>query len=73
MVRNKLTICKNYHVQPSEVDILPFFEYEWMLGGINDDIEREQEEQKKQEQNQSSMPSMPNFNMPDLNNYSVPD
>ena len=32
LVRNKLNICKEYHIQPSEIDRMPFYEYEHIPG-----------------------------------------
>ncbi len=63
MVRNKLHICKEYHIQPSEIDKMAFFEYEWILEDIKHDVEEQEKRQKEQEKNQKA----PNYKMP---NYS---
>lgn len=77
MVKNKLFISKEWHIQPSEIDKMVFFEYEWMLEEINI-IQKEQEKQNQEEEKKYasmqksykpqnlSMPSMPKFNMPSM-------
>ena len=63
LVRNKLNICKEYHIQPSEIDRLQFYEYEYMLEEIMKDIKEQEKRQKDQEKEQKkSMGSMPNYN-----------
>lgn len=62
MVRNKLNICKEYHIQPSEIDRMQFFDYEYMLEEINKDIKEQEKRNKEQEkQQQSTMGSIPNY------------
>ncbi len=65
MVRNKLHICKEYHVQPSEIDSIPWYEYEFII----EDINKDNEESKKDNDSidaksimrdaKNSMPKMP--------------
>lgn len=60
MVRNKLYICKEWHIQPSEINVMPFYEYEQILQEINI-VQKEQEKrQQQQEKQQNSM--MKGFN-----------
>ena len=62
LVRNKLNICKEYHIQPSEIDRMQFFDYEYMLEEINKDIKEQEKRNKEQEkQQQSTMGSIPNY------------
>lgn len=61
LVRNKLNICKEYHIQPSEIDRMPFYEYEYMLEDINADI-KEQEKRQKEEEKKYGNVSTPNYN-----------
>ena len=63
MVKNELYICKEWHIQPSEINRLPYYEYEWILEDINED-HKEQEKRSKEEQKQydSMKQSMPNLN-----------
>ena len=51
MVLNKLYICKEYHIQPSEIDRLVFFEYEYMMDEIKV-IQKQQEKQREAEDKQ---------------------
>ena len=82
LVKNKLYICKEWHIQPSEIDKMIYFEYEWMLDDINED-HKEQEKRSKEEQKQydSMKKGMPNMNnmmsninkgMPQLPKISIP-
>lgn len=81
LVKNKLFICKEYHIQPSEIDKMQYWQYEWLTDEIKE-ITKEQEkenerQQKEQESLKSSMntnsmmrniqSSMPSFNMPTVN------
>ena len=59
LVRNKLFICKNYNIQPSEIDRMWYFEYETLVKEINEYQKKEEEEQKKQEKEQNK--NMPNI------------
>ena len=50
-MKNKLYICKDYHIQPSEIMKLPYYEYEIILEEIkviNKQQEQENERQQKQ-------------------------
>lgn len=51
LVRNKLYICKDFHIQPSEIDRMWYFEYEQILKEINAHI-KEQEKQNEEQQKQ---------------------
>lgn len=80
LVQNKLFICKEYHVQPSEIDRMVFFEYEYIL----EYIRKEQKEQKKRQEedekkygnmnipNYSSMMSAASKNIPSMPKISMP-
>lgn len=83
LVLSKLGICREYHIQPSEIDRLTFAEYEIMLNEIQHHI-KEQEKQNEQQQkemasmksgmnpNNMKMPSMSNMKMPSMPTVSVP-
>ena len=47
LVKNNLYICKDYHIQPSEIRKLPYYEYEFILIEIKVIEEKQQEEQEK--------------------------
>lgn len=80
MVKNKLLICKEFKIQPSEIDRLVFFEYEYMLEDIKEYQKEKQTQAEAQEKQQEmmqrqmrnpmggmktpQMPAMPKFTMP---------
>ena len=81
LVRNKLYICKEYHIQPSEIDRMMYFDYETMLEEIKQiQTNQEKENEKQQEQYdkmQSSMnpgSMMRNMQMPKMQmpSFSMP-
>lgn len=49
LVKNKLYICKEYHLQPSEIDRMVYYEYEWILEEINV-LQKEQEKHNESQQ-----------------------
>lgn len=49
MVRNKLLICRDYHIQPSELDRMQYFDYEHILEEINV-LQKEQEKQNEEQE-----------------------
>lgn len=82
MAKNKLFICKDWHLQPSEIDKVPFYEYELYLEAINANNKEEAERQEKENKQYEAMsksyknpsssfkaPSMPSFSMP---SFSMP-
>jgi len=81
LVKNKLYICREYHIQPSEIDRLPYYEYEWMLEEINL-IQKEQEKQNEAQQkeydsmrssmNPNSMMKNASSSMPNMSNMKMP-
>ena len=72
LVKNKLYISKEYHIQPSEIDKFVYYEYEWIL----EEIKILQKEQEKQQESQSkeyeSMRKSMNPNSM-MNNIKMPD
>ena len=63
LAKSKLFICKDWHIQPSEVDKLSYYEYEELIEDINE-YNKEQEKRSKQEQEEYNlmMSTMPNVN-----------
>ena len=57
----RAALLKYSHLQPSEMDKLPFFELEELLDSLKALNEKEEEERKKQDKNEKS--GMPNFNL----------
>lgn len=81
MVRNKLYICKEYHIQPSEIDKMVFFEYEYMLEDINKEQKEQEKKNKEDEKKYAALNKTPNYNsmmsnvgrsMPKLPSFSMP-
>lgn len=57
LTKNKLFICKEYHIQPSEIDRMQFWEYEWYTDEIKEISKEQEKQQKAQEQEYDSMRS----------------
>lgn len=76
LVKNKLYISKEWHIPPTEVDKMVYYEYEWVLDEINEH-NKEQEKRSKEEQKQydsmkQSMPNMNNIHNQMTKNMSLP-
>ena len=75
-VRNSLFICREYHIQPSEILRMPYWIYEEYLANIKDIQKKEEKEQKDQDKRYNSMmpkmPSMPKMSAPDMPKISIP-
>lgn len=53
MIKNFLYICKDYHIQPSEINKMPYYQYEIYLEEINA-IQKEQEKENKRQEKESA-------------------
>lgn len=63
LVKNKLLICRDWHIQPSEIDKMPYYEYETYRDTIQEIVKKEEEERKRREKEQkSNTPKPPNMN-----------
>ena len=60
LVQNKVFICKEYHIQPSEIDRMVFFEYEYLLEYIRNE-QQEQKKQREEEEKKYGSMNMPNY------------
>lgn len=47
-IKNKAALSKNFHIQPSEIDMMPAWEYEYFMMALNDLVSEENEAQKKE-------------------------
>ena len=81
-VKTKASLSKNFHIQPTEVDKMPMWEYELFLTYLNDLVKEENDQQKSEMDkyhindymkrtnptNMSKMtnPKMPNYSMPKI-------
>lgn len=54
MVRNKAALAKNFHIQPSEFEKMPYWEYELFIENLNDMIKEENERNKSEEDKYSN-------------------
>ena len=48
MIKVKASLSKNFHIQPSEIDMMPMWEYELYLRHINDLVKEENDSQEKE-------------------------
>ena len=75
-VRNSLFICREYHIQPSELLRMPYWIYEEYLANIKDIQKQEEKQQKEHDKQQSNMmpkmPSMPKLSMPSMPKVNIP-
>ena len=75
-VRNSLFICREYHIQPSEILRMPYWIYEEYLANIKDIQKKEEKEQKDQDKRYNSMmpkmPGMPKMSAPAMPKISIP-
>ena len=60
LLKNKLLLQKNYHLQESAIDNWPFWMLEENIKIVNQLTEEEEKQRKKDEEQQQK--SMPNFN-----------
>jgi len=63
LVKNKLSIAREWHIQPSEIDRMVYFEYEQILDEIQE-ITKEQQKKNEEEEKryQSMQKTIPNMN-----------
>lgn len=47
-ISNKAALAKNFHIQPSEIDKMPMWEYELFMTNINNMVKQENDEQQKE-------------------------
>lgn len=73
LIQTKAVLLKNFRLQPSEVDAMPYWEYEYLLLAINkqvqDENDRQQAEMDKYKINErmNAIPtSPPKFEMPKM-------
>lgn len=62
-IKNKASLAKNFHIQPSELDIMPMWEYELFISELNNQVKEENDRQQKE---------MDNYNIPDPRKLSNP-
>lgn len=57
MVQSKAVLCKNFNIQPSEIERMPYWEWEM----YREECENIAEEEKKQQDEQQQGHSMTNY------------
>lgn len=86
MVRLKASLSKSFHIQPSEVDNMPMWEFELYIKQLNELVEEENERNKADEDSKdmrkyrkmadpgyirrTAQSAMPKMNMPSIPNMS---
>ena len=79
-IKTKASLSKNFHIQPTEVDKMPMWEYELFLSHLNDLVKEENENQQKEmskynideykkmsnPSNMKRMTSTPKYSMPKM-------
>lgn len=48
LIKIKASLSKNFHIQPSEIDKMPMWEYELYIQALNDLVNEENDKQKKE-------------------------
>lgn len=75
-VRNDWFIAKEYHIQPSEILRMPYYEYEWLLEDIQNEQKRLEDQRKKDEQARNAampkIPKAPAYKPPKLPKITLP-
>ena len=78
LISTKASIAKNFHISPTEIDKMMYWEYELFLDALNEQIKEENEQQqnemdkdvdryRKMASNPSKLmksPKMPNISIP---------
>jgi len=54
-------MCNQIHIQPSELDNMPFYEFEQWIKNLNEHNKEENDKQEK-EQKSSNIPDVSSFN-----------
>lgn len=71
-LKNDLFICRDYHIQPSEIKQLPYWQYETILSYIDEIQKEEEKRQKEREKEQQNTFKAPSYQMPKMPTISIP-
>lgn len=55
LIRNKVQLCKSFNIQPSEIDRMCFYEYEYYMDEVREIIKKEEEHNKEQEKKHGNL------------------
>lgn len=48
LIQIKASLAKNFHIQPSEIDKMPMWEYEMFIKEMNDQVKEENDKQQQE-------------------------
>lgn len=48
LIDMKASLAKNFHIQPSEIDAMPYWEYEFFIMSLNNQVKEENEKQQSE-------------------------
>ena len=48
LIKSKAILAKEFHIQPSEIDIMPMWEYEYFIRFINEAVKEENDRQQSE-------------------------
>ena len=83
LVRNKVALVRNFNIQPSEIDRMAYWEYEYFTKFANEMIEEEKKQQEegsedysmdsmKRSSNSMMKNAQSQFKMPKMPSFSMP-
>ena len=74
LVANKAALAKAFHIQPSELEKMPYWEYELFIQKLNDMIKEENDKNKDEEEKYSKYKNFnPNSYKPQMpSGFSTP-
>ena len=69
LVRNKFILCREYHIQPSEIDRMYYFEYEMLIDEVKEYVKEQNKQKQKEDKNTPNYNSMMSQQRAMMNNY----
>ena len=82
LIKNKVGLSKNFNIAPSEIDRMYYWEYEYMLEEVNNNIKSENERNEKEQAKydnmnprsmmnsmRSSLPKTPSISIPKMPSF----
>ena len=84
LIKTKVSLVKNFHLSPSEIDRMMMWEYEYFIDAVNDNIKEENARAEDEKGNfdtskyspdrmmksaQAKMPNISNMKMPSMPNF----
>ena len=75
LIQIKASLAKNFHIQPSEIDRMPMWEYEMFIEEVNRQVQEENKQQQDEmdkQKSQYSQPKMPKYSQPKMPTFKAP-